>query len=83
MSMGIEVRCECGHLFEADGRFAGGIVNCPRCGHAAPVAGLRDPAWRILLVLGFIFWAGGTVLAGLIWGLGAALAAAVGIALLL
>ena len=25
----------------------GGYANCPDCGKAAPVEGLRDPVWRL------------------------------------
>ena len=42
------VSCEhCSHLFEADEKFVGGYTNCPQCGKATPVEGLRDPLWRM------------------------------------
>ena len=42
------VRCEhCGHLFEADSKLVGGYANCPQCGKATAVEGLRDPLWRL------------------------------------
>ncbi|MCK6455060.1 MAG: hypothetical protein L6Q92_00820 [Phycisphaerae bacterium] len=34
----IEVRCRCGHSFEASDRLAGHDVDCPRCGKACLVA---------------------------------------------
>ena len=56
----------------------GGIVNCPLCGVATPVEGLRDPLWRLLqvglLVLALVV--GGTIgavagpAAGVLAGLG-------------
>ena len=58
--MSIDVECACGHAFEAREDQAGGIVNCPRCGKAAPVPGLRDPLWATLRVAAALAWAGGT-----------------------
>ena len=37
----------CGNTFEIDGDLAGGITNCPSCGKATEVQGLRDPIWRL------------------------------------
>jgi hypothetical protein len=33
---------------EVPDRFAGGIVNCKKCGRAIEVPGLRDPLWWLL-----------------------------------
>ena len=33
---------------EVPDRFAGGIVNCKKCGRALDVPGLRDPLWWLL-----------------------------------
>jgi hypothetical protein len=44
----IDVECECTRRFEAPDSLAGGLANCPGCGRAALVPGLRDPAWRAL-----------------------------------
>ncbi|MBK8975793.1 MAG: hypothetical protein IPM29_07690 [Planctomycetes bacterium] len=45
------VRCEhCGASFEVDDRLTGGITNCPECGKATTVPGLRDGlAWLSLV----------------------------------
>lgn len=46
--MSLEVHCDsCGHRFEVAKELAGGFANCPRCGKAASVGGLRDPLWRL------------------------------------
>ena len=45
--MSVQVDCECGHRFEVHGTMAGGLANCPSCGKATPVPGLRDPLWRL------------------------------------
>ena len=37
----------CGLTFEVPNTLAGGIANCPDCGKATPVGGLRDPLWRL------------------------------------
>ena len=78
----IEVDCEhCHKLFEVADSLAGGITNCPGCGKATPVAGLRDPwyrltvagmavAWAVLTAVG---WASGGWLGALILGGGCAL----------
>lgn len=71
--MNPEVRCRCGHLFLADARLAGGITNCPRCGEAAEVPGLRDPIYRVLVLLGV---AGSGAVA---WAAGAAAGPAIGL----
>ncbi len=72
------VRCDCGHEFEAAEEFKGGYVNCPACGRAAAVPGLRDPLWRLWQGLGLLAVIGLGVLG---YGAGGPLAAvAVGIA---
>ncbi|MEO0478549.1 MAG: hypothetical protein AAF196_03625 [Planctomycetota bacterium] len=77
----IEVHCEhCGRRFEAPKQLAGGITNCPHCGRATPVEGLRDPFWRLLqaavlagaAILGVILWQTHGVAIGVASGLGAA-----------
>jgi hypothetical protein len=50
----VRVDCPCSHVFEADDSLAGGVTNCPRCGRAASVPGLRDPFWRVLQGLAFV-----------------------------
>jgi hypothetical protein len=47
----IRVDCEsCGDFFEVAPTLAGGLANCPGCGRATPVPGLRDPLYRLALV---------------------------------
>lgn len=48
--------CACGQWFECEPKFAGGFVNCPSCGKAVSVPGLRDPLWRLVQVLGVVAW---------------------------
>jgi len=69
--------CHCGHWFECEDRFAGGFVNCPSCGKAAAVPGLRDPLWRLVQLGGLIVWCGATAIAYALGGGGAALITAV------
>ena len=60
----------CGSFFEVKERFVGGIVNCPACGRAAEVAGLRDPRWKGLVAVvavGWLVWA--SYIVDLTWGL--------------
>ncbi|MFQ5845274.1 MAG: hypothetical protein ACE5JG_09840 [Planctomycetota bacterium] len=78
--MSVEVPCECGHVVAAGDETAGGIVNCPACGHAVEVPGLRDPWWRLLQAAAALAWAGGTALAWAAAGSGAALVTAVALA---
>ena len=54
--MSIRVRCPQGHTFDADAQLAGGITNCPRCGQATSVPGLKDPFWRVLQVVAVFGW---------------------------
>jgi hypothetical protein len=71
--------CACGNEFEVADDLAGGITNCPRCGKAVEVEGLRDPAWRLLQAAAAIGWAGATAAAYVSWGVGGAALAAVGL----
>jgi hypothetical protein len=65
--------CACGHEFEVADELAGGIANCPRCGKAVEVEGLKDPAWRLLQAVAAAGWASATAAAYFAWGaLGAA-----------
>jgi len=75
--------CACGHEFEVRGDLAGGITNCPRCGKAVEVPGLRDPAWRLLQVIAAVAWACATAGAYVAWGLADAVTLAVCVAALL
>lgn len=75
--------CACGREFEVADGLAGGITNCPRCGKAVEVPGLRDPAWRILQGVAAIGWAAVTAGAYLVWGIAGAVATAVAGAALL
>ena len=51
--MSAVVHCEhCGQMFEVAATLVGGITNCPECGKATQVTGLRDPLWRILQIGG-------------------------------
>jgi len=58
-----DVFCSCGHRFDAREDQVGGIVNCPRCGHAVEVPGLRDPLWRLIQLSAVVIWAVGAVFA--------------------
>ena len=52
------VDCEhCGQPFECADTLAGGLTNCPSCGKATPVTGLRDPYFRLLQVVIATGWA--------------------------
>ncbi len=78
--MAVPVRCSCGHFFTVEAHLTGGYVNCPGCGKATPVPGLRDPFWRAVQVVASAVWmaavVGGYVLFGapgsLIVGVGGA-----------
>jgi hypothetical protein len=78
-----QTACACGHEFEADDRLAGGITNCPRCGKAVEVPGLRDPLWRLLQGGATVMGALATAAAYVSWGAVGALATAACIAALL
>ena len=78
----VQVDCEeCGKAFEAVDTLAGGLTNCPGCGKATPVPGLRDPLFRLLqasIVIGWALvtawgWTAGGLQGGLIMGIGTAL----------
>lgn len=49
--MTIPTPCGCGRVFEAPDSMVGGLANCPACGRAASVPGLRDPFWAWLKAL--------------------------------
>jgi len=76
--------CEgCGHRFEAADTLAGGLANCPGCGKATPVPGLRDPYFRLLQAAMALGW---VLLAAIGWmtlGWIGAIAFGVGAALLI
>lgn len=57
----------CGSFFEVKERFVGGIVNCPACGRAAEVAGLRDHRWKGLVAVVAVGWLFASVLPRLPW----------------
>lgn len=47
--MNIDVRCSsCANLFVVGSKLAGALTNCPTCGRATEVPGLRDPLWRLI-----------------------------------
>jgi len=81
--MPIQVHGPCGHSFEAEERFAGGVVNCPACGRATAVPGLRDPFWSAIVVLAVAGWIVASALAAWVAGPVAGLAVAAGLALVL
>ena len=59
--MNIDVRCtSCSNLFVVGSELGGALTNCPKCGRATEVPGLRDPLWRLiqLSILGLAFLAG-------------------------
>lgn len=68
----IEVHCHCGHFFSAPDSLAGGIANCPSCGKAVEVSGLRDPFWRVLVAGAVVLWVGVTAAVGVAAGPAAA-----------
>jgi len=64
----IDVECEhCLKLFDAEESMAGGLVNCPSCGRATEVPGLRD-AWYRVVQAGMV--AGWAVLTAIGWTAG-------------
>jgi len=78
----IEVECQrCGKFFEAADSLAGGLTNCPACGKATAVPGLRDKFFRVIQVgmavawalLTAIGWSTGGWVGALAFGAGAAL----------
>ncbi|MHC4956410.1 MAG: hypothetical protein ACYTGZ_21420 [Planctomycetota bacterium] len=48
---------ECGNPFDVDDKLAGGITNCPRCGNATTVPGLRDAWFRVVQIVLAVLWA--------------------------
>ncbi len=81
--MSIPVRCDCRFLFTADAKLAGGFTNCPQCGKAVAVAGLRDPMWRVLQFGALVIWVLSVAGAASSWGVGGAVLTALGGALLI
>jgi len=64
----IRVDCElCGEFFEVADTLAGGLANCPACGQAVQVPGLRDPMYRLVLIGMAIGW---VVLTAIGWAVG-------------
>ena len=54
----IDVDCaHCGRFFEAADSMAGGLTNCPACGKATEVPGLRDQYFRAMQVGTAVVWA--------------------------
>lgn len=59
------VRCpHCHGAFQPAAELAGGIANCPRCGKAVEVPGLRDPIWRLLQIGALVLVVGLGMLVG-------------------
>ena len=80
----ILVDCEhCFKPFEVVDSLAGGLANCPDCGKATPVPGLRDPWFRVTQVAMVVGWALVTAIAWSTGGLTGALIVGGGAALLL
>ena len=78
----VAVECErCGKFFEAADSLAGGLTNCPACGKATGVPGLRDGFFRVIqlgmavawVLLTAIGWSAGGWAGALGAGAGAAL----------
>jgi len=78
-----EAACACGHRFDVADELAGGITNCPQCGRAVAVPGLRDPFWRVLQGAAAVLWAVATAVAAVEGGALAAVVTAVVVAGLL
>ena len=71
----IHVDCEqCGTPFEVADTLAGGLTNCPGCGKATPVPGLRDPYYRLLQIGTAIGWVLLTAFGWIRWLVGALVA---------
>jgi len=80
----IEVECErCGRFFEAADSLAGGLTNCPACGKATAVPGLRDSLFRVAQVGMAVAWALLTAIGWSVGGWVGALAFGVGAALVI
>ena len=80
----IHVDCEqCGKPFEVADTLAGGLTNCPDCGKATPVPGLRDPYYRLIQLGMVIGWALLTEFGWIIGGWLGALTLGIGSALVL
>ena len=71
----IAVVCDhCGKSFEVADSLVGGLANCPACGKATPVEGLRDPWFRLIQVGTAVGWA---LLTAIGWSAGGWLGAAI------
>jgi hypothetical protein len=47
--LNIDVRCSsCSNFFVVGSGLGGALTNCPKCGRATEVPGLRDPLWRLI-----------------------------------
>ena len=58
----VPVECEhCEQRFTALKQQLGGIVNCPACGKATTLKGLRDPMWRLFQIGALVIVSGVTV----------------------
>jgi hypothetical protein len=68
---GIEVYCDCSHLFRVKRSLKGGLTNCPNCRRAVPVPGGPEPLFFLLLGAGGLLFGG---VAALCFVKGAALA---------
>jgi len=80
----IEVECErCGGFFEAADSLAGGLTNCPACGKATEVPGLRDKFFRVIQVGMAVVWALLTAIGWSAGGWAGALGVGFGVALLI
>jgi len=70
----VTVHCaRCGHRFEAPGRLAGSIQNCPSCGGATDIPGSFDPTWTALRALAAV---ASISVAAIVWGASGPLAGA-------
>jgi len=82
MTRAVEFACDhCGADCRAPAAATGGIVNCPTCGRATEVPGLRDPFWRLLKLGAILLIAGATTAVYLRLGLLPAVLVAVGLML--
>ncbi len=44
------------HRWQVAEELVGGLTNCPRCGKATQIEGLRDPFWRVIQVGAVVVW---------------------------
>lgn len=81
--MSVTARCPEGHTFQVDASLTGGITNCPTCGQATDVPGLKDPFWRVLQVIAAFGWLCATFAAFSWFGPLEGIAAGIGLAALI